>query len=126
MNFVHNMATLITKAQGKKLERNNKDYVCPVCWAAAETAVQLPPYTPLSVVFSWNEHLDGVTFGQRVSNAYDEVVHWRSNLFLVPQGKIGKEFVQELARLISAYGEGSALESIAIKAAMILCTLLLQ
>jgi len=54
------------------------------------------------------------------------VVHWRSNLFLVPWGKVGKDFVQELARLISAYGEGSALESIAIKAAMILCTLLLQ
>jgi len=47
-------------------------------------------------------------------------------MFLVPQGEVGKEFVQELARLIMAYGEGSALECIAIKAAMIQCTLLLQ
>jgi len=47
----------------------------------------------------------GATFKQCVCDAYDEVVHWRSNLFPVPRGKVGKEFVQELAQLISAYGE---------------------
>jgi len=108
------------------MERNNEEYVCPVCLAAAETAAQLLSYTLLSSVFSWSEHVDGETFSPGVSDAYDEVVHWRSNLFLVPQGKVGKEFVQELVRLITAYGEGSALECIAIKAAMIQCTLLLQ
>ena len=84
----------------------------------------LTPFYHLS--FLLNEDLDGATFKQCVSDAYDEVVHWRSNLFLVPPDKVGKEFVQELAQLISAYGEGIALEFVAIKAAMIQCTFLLQ
>ena len=48
------------------------------------------------------------------------------NLFLVPFGKVGKTFVGKLAKLLTAYGEGGALECIALKAAMVLCSLLLQ
>jgi len=36
----------ITKTQGKRMERNNEEYVCPVCLTAAETVAQLP-LTPL-------------------------------------------------------------------------------
>ena len=63
---------------------------------------------------------------QRISLAYDIVVHWRRNLFLAPFGKVGKAFVQELARLFTVYGEGGPLECITIKAAMVMCSLLLQ
>ena len=31
--------------------------------------------------------------------AYDEVVHWKKNVFVVFFGRVGKEFVQELSRL---------------------------
>ena len=58
--------------------------------------------------------------------AYDEVVHWKRNLFVVPFGKAGKEFVQELTRLFHCCGEKSALECIALKATMLFYTLLLQ
>ena len=124
--WYHGDCVGVTQTQGRRMERDNEDYLCPVCLATAEAAVQLPPYTPLSTEFSWSDYVDGATFSQKVTDAYDEVVHWRSNLFLVPYGRIGKEFVQELSRLISAFGEGSALEGIAIKATMIQCTLLLQ
>jgi len=43
-----------------------------------------------------------------------------------PFGKVGKEFVEELAHLFRSYGERSALECIALKAAMLCCALLLQ
>ena len=39
---------------------------------------------------------------------------------------MGCKFVKELAVLFRSYGEGSALECIALKAAMLCCTLLLQ
>ena len=45
---------------------------------------------------------------------------------MVPSGKAGKRFVQELTRLFSAYADASAMEGIAIKAAMTACSLLLQ
>ena len=41
-------------------------------------------------------------------------------------GKAGRLFVQEVTRLFTAYAENSALESISLKAAMIMPTLLLQ
>ena len=62
----------------------------------------------------------------QISLAYDDVVHWRCNLFLVPFEKVGKAFVLELARLFTAYGEGGVMECIAIKVALVMCSLLLQ
>ena len=70
--------------------------------------------------------MQGADFIQAISAAYDEVVHWRHNLFLTPSGKTGKQFTFELAKLFRAYGEGSALESIALKASMVIPALLLQ
>ena len=90
----------------------------------SSSAVQLPSYCILSAPsFMWSD-VEGADFVQRISSAYDTVVHWKRNLFLVPFGKVGKAFVQELARLFTAYGEGGALECIAIKAAMVMCSLL--
>ena len=48
-----------------------------------------------------------------IEDAYSEVVHWQKNTFNVPFGKAGKGFVLELSRLLRAYADGSALESIA-------------
>ena len=53
-------------------------------------------------------------------------MHWQRNLFRVPYGRVGGDFVQELAKLFHSYGEAGALEAIALKAAMLMCALLLQ
>ena len=73
-----------------------------------------------------SETMNGADFNQAITSAYAEVVHWRHNLFLTPSGNAGKRFVAELARLFRAYAEGTALEAIALKAAMVIPTLLLQ
>ena len=86
----------------------------------------LPTYTSANgVTFSWGD-VNGPDFRQAINAAYAEVTHWRRNVFLVPSGEAGKEFVLELARLFRTYAESSALESIALTAAMVLPTLLLQ
>ena len=61
-----------------------------------------------------------------ITAAFEEVVHWKGNLFSVPRGNCGCSFVKELARLFSAYAEASGLEAIAMKAVTVLCVLLLQ
>ena len=82
---------------------------------------ELPSYTTLSSpAFVWSENVDGADFTQMISAAYTEVVHWQHNLFLTPSGKVGKRFTSELARLFRAYDEGSGLEPIALKAAMVM------
>ena len=64
--------------------------------------------------FLWGEKT-GEVFSQLVSSAYEEVVHWRHNIFLIPSGRAGKTFVRELARLYQAYADASTLECIALK-----------
>ena len=45
---------------------------------------------------------------------------------MVPWSSAGRAFVGELARLFRFVGEGSALESIALKAVFVVCALVLQ
>ena len=99
------------------MERSGEAFICPACMsvdvlptsgvvAPSPLAAQLPPYCSLSAPsFLWGD-VEGTDFVQQISSAYDVVVHWRPNLFLVPFGRVGKAFVQELARLFTAYGEG--------------------
>ena len=58
--------------------------------------------------------------------AYNEVLHWRKNFFPVPYGSVGKRFVSETSRLYRAYAAASSLEGVALAAACIMPTLLLQ
>ena len=54
------------------------------------------------------------------------VVHWRKNLFFIPAGDSGKQFVNELAKLAQAYADRSTLECVAITAMMLIPHILLQ
>ena len=96
--------------------------------AVASTADLLPPYTPLSTVdhaYRWGS-ADGPAICLKVNSCYEETVHWRRNVFSVPSGKAGKEFVAEMARLYLSYAEESQIESFALTAAMTLPPLILQ
>lgn len=86
----------------------------------------LPDYLPMAnPTFAWGIY-DSASISNAIDRAYKEVVHWRRNLYPVPQGKAGMAFVSELSCLYSAYADGSALESIALKATFIAPLLLLQ
>jgi len=86
----------------------------------------LPDFQPVAQPnFLWG-NLDGSQFCSALDKAYQEVIHWRKNSFSVPRGRAGKAFVCELARLFRAVGEGSALESVALKAIVVASVLLLQ
>ena len=87
---------------------------------------RLPTFTPIEGSnFRWGEQ-EGEDLAETIRSAYYEVTTWRRNIFLVPSGKAGKEFVRELTRLINAYAQATALESVAMFAVMTACTLLLQ
>ena len=65
--------------------------------------VQIPdksidvPELPQSI---WARHDDLVAW---MLDSYKEVVEWQWNLFMVPSGTAGKQFVNLLADLITAY-----------------------
>ena len=51
---------------------------------------------------------------------------WKRNLFVVPRGRSGAQFVCELTRLLEWYNSATALECVVMKAVMVLPALLLQ
>ena len=90
------------------------------------TIDNLPPFVPTPAPkFQWGGKTSQ-EFTRDIELAYEQVVHWKRNLFKVPSGKAGKLLVSELTRMFRAYSDGSALECIALKAAMIMPALLLQ
>ena len=69
--------------------------------------------------FLWNNIVTGEQVCDFLISAYDEVIHWRPNVFLIPYGKAGKHFIKELARLYQAFAEDTALSSIALMALLL-------
>ena len=61
--------------------------------------------------FRWGEY-DRETFSARLEMVYDEIVHWKRNLYEIPRGKAGSDFVSEVSRLIQAYNDATTLEAL--------------
>eukprot|EP00117_Sycon_ciliatum_P038353 scpid42091/ scgid2002/ len=65
-------------------------------------------------------------FSARIIDAYEVVVGWRRNLFIIPHGSAGAAFVDELASLILGFADDSGKRDVAWRAVCVACHLLLQ
>ena len=77
----------------------------------------------------WGQDPEGGSIAVNVStieDAYDEIVKWRKNTFLVPYGKIGREFIDKFTEHINDWNNGSQSQHVALKAAIILLAVGLQ
>ena len=64
--------------------------------------------------FIWGSHTKN-DLCQIVNGAYEEIVFWRKNVFMLPSGAAGKAYVKETDRLVSAWNCDSAdLQAISI------------
>ena len=115
-----------TSSEISSFHPNHPDYPDQSTNTECEPNIQLPPPEPVSRPgFTWGNH-SAADFVNILEATYAEVVHWRRNIFTVPFGKAGREFVGELSKLYHAFASASALESIALKAATVFPILLLQ
>ena len=76
-------------------------------------------------LFMWGDKND-IEFTVNLNFIYEKIVYWRRNLFKLPSGKSGKDYIKECSRLIRAWSSKSALRPISLKALMIMPSLLLQ
>ena len=89
-------------------------------------SISPPPFSDLALTsFMWGD-LNDSAFSERVDEVYEEEVHWRRNLFEVPGGKEGLSFVHEMTCLLEPFSDTTAMESVALKAAMVPPALVLQ
>ena len=79
--------------------------------------------------FAWSQQDDGRTITvslSNIDNAYNEISKWRKNTFLVPYGKVGREFIDKMTEHINDWNNGSKMQPIALKAAIVLLAVGLQ
>jgi hypothetical protein len=82
------------------------------------------PATPLPSSLKWGKMPLGL-FTEKLDEIYNEMVHWKKNLFYIPHGNASKHLTEELSRILRFFTTKSNLESIAIKAyRVLLCTVL--
>ena len=65
-------------------------------------------------------------FIDKTNNVYEKIIQWRKNLFKLPTGKSGKDFISELTFWLETFNSQENLNCIAMKVFMILPALLLQ
>ena len=65
-------------------------------------------------------------FADAIGGAYEQVIHWRRNLFNVPYGAAGADFIDEVSALLRGFADGNRLRAIAWKALCVACHVLLQ
>ena len=74
--------------------------------------------------FYWNTVLGGV-YQKDLEEAYNQIVYWRKNIFMVLTGAAGKQFIDEIFRLVDLWTNDTLLENIALKATYVMPALLL-
>ena len=66
------------------------------------------------------------SFCDAINGVFNEIVHFRRNIFNIPSGRAGKAFIEELTFWTMQFNSNSDLNSVALKAFMVLPTLILQ
>ena len=75
--------------------------------------------------FYWN-NIPGSVYQRNLEEAYEQIVYWRKNVFMVPTGAAGKKFIDETSRLLDQWTNNTPLKNIALKAIHVMPALLLQ
>lgn len=87
-----------------------------------------PPARPDNDVaekFYWDD-VKGRHIIEVIDECYDMIVYWRKNIFMLPNGATGKEYIGEVTRLLNAWVDNSPIGIVSMKAIHIMPALLLQ
>ena len=74
----------------------------------------------------WGAHVGEETIRHMLQNAYDTIIGWKKNLFRLPRGKCGAEFIKELTRLINLFVNKTQWKRLALPLVLIFVPLMLQ
>ena len=92
-----------------------------------EILPNLPEYTSVPIIPNTQYNgIEGTDFAELITKIYEDTVRWKKNLFFIPSGKWGKEYIKLYSSWISHFNKGTTFQGIALKVAMILPNLLLQ
>ena len=75
--------------------------------------------------YKWGD-CDGNVFEKKLNVIYDIIVYWKKTLFMLPTGRAGKDYKDEITWLLNARIQDSAMKHITFKAIMVMPSFILQ
>ena len=86
----------------------------------------LPPLECNEINEKSNQTDADVSLERYLTDIYNEIVYWKRNLFELPKGSAGKEFIKEMINLINQWNTKSPNRQYCLSAMMVMPTLILQ
>ena len=119
---LHTTNTLQIPGDAEHNQHNEDNTRVPGC---------LPEYNAVykPSIITWGKRSDGSAITLSTSiiiEAYNEITAWRKNAFLVPYGKVGRDFIDQVTLHINEWNHGSGIQHIALKAAFVFLAVALQ
>ena len=75
--------------------------------------------------FYWNK-VAGSRFEALIHDAYEKIIQWKRNIFMLPTGASGMKYINETTRLFNLWVNNTPYELIGLKAIHVMSALLLQ
>ena len=88
----------------------------------------LPTFTSAAEIPNKNyNNIEKVTFTQLIEQIFEDTITWKKNLFLVPSGHSGKEYIKLVTEWLEMFNKDTSFQYLSLKVALhVLPNLLLQ
>ena len=116
--------TALQVPEEQPINEHNDEFNNILC---TELPGSLPEFTPanISQTIVWSKSFENVITvnSSEIDKTYDT---WRKNSFLVPYGKTGRDFIDQLTKHLNDWNNGLESQHVALKAFIVLLALGLQ
>ena len=110
----HRECVLMTEEAYNALKESNDSWFCATCLSIKSNKIKWGP-------------LEGeAAIKAKIILTYEEIIKWRKNLFMVPLGKNGTDFIKEITKIIKLFTIPSKWSRIALAKLHIFIPLMLQ
>ena len=113
-NWSHRACLFMSAEEFQTLAGSSVPWYCTTCLSIRSNKIK------------WGKMEGEETIKGTISSIYDEIIKWRKNLFMVPRGKAGTDFIKEVSRLIRLFTTPTKWTRIAMAKVHVFIPLMLQ
>ena len=117
-NLFHQRCIKMSATSYRDMKSSNQ-WVCHICQPRNELS-------DLQKKMKWGDIIGINKIQELLETMYGKIVKWAKNIFEVPRGPAGKEFILEATKIIHLFDENSIWEPIALHQLLIFFPLMLQ
>ena len=75
---------------------------------------------------NWGKYEGEQQIYETIQSMYNEILNWKKNIFSLPRGKCGNDFIKELTRLMNLFVRKTAWERLALSLVHVFLPVMLQ